>query len=106
MRKLLLGTTALIAAGAVGAGEARAEFEATVNGNYYAAWGFVNQDDDTGDPGNTLQNQAINEDFEVHLRISQVADNGLTFKGRSLSNWWEFMGDFDQAVRRKTKLTE
>ena len=34
------------------------------------------------------------------------ADNGLTFKGRPLGNWWEFTGDYDQAVRRKSKLTD
>lgn len=33
------------------------------------------------------------------------ARNGLTYRGRPLSNWWEFFGDYDQAVRRKTKLT-
>ncbi len=82
MRKLLLGTTALVAAGVIGTGDAQAQFEATVNGNYYVGYGWVNQDDDTGDPGNGLQNQAINEDFEVHLRISQTADNGITFGGR------------------------
>jgi hypothetical protein len=34
------------------------------------------------------------------------AANGLTYKGSKLSNWWEFIGDYDQAVRRKNKLTE
>lgn len=34
------------------------------------------------------------------------AANGLTFQNRPLSNWWEFLGDYDQAVRRKTKLTD
>lgn len=34
------------------------------------------------------------------------ASNGLTFARRPLSNWWEFIGDYDQAVRRKNKLTD
>lgn len=34
------------------------------------------------------------------------ADNGLTYKGRKLSNWWEFIGDYDQAVMRQRKLTD
>ncbi len=33
-------------------------------------------------------------------------DNGLTYRGRPLSNWWEFIGDYDQAVLRKRKLTD
>lgn len=82
MKRILLGTTALVAAGVIGAGDAQAKFDVTVNGNYYAAYGFVNQDDNTGEPGESLQNQAINEDFEVHFRISQVLDNGLTVGGR------------------------
>jgi hypothetical protein len=32
--------------------------------------------------------------------------NGLAYKGRPLSNWWEFFGDYDQAVKRKSKLTD
>jgi len=34
------------------------------------------------------------------------AENGLTYQQKKLSNWWEFTGDYDQAVRRKSKLTE
>jgi hypothetical protein len=34
------------------------------------------------------------------------AKNGLTYKSRPLSNWWEFFGDYDQAVLRRTKLTD
>ncbi len=82
MRKLLLGTTALVAAGAIGVGEAEAKFDVAIHGNYYWAYGFVNQDDDTGEPGESLQNQSILNDSEVHFRISQTADNGLTFGGR------------------------
>lgn len=33
-------------------------------------------------------------------------ENGLSYQGRPLSNWWEFMGDYDQAVRGQRKLTE
>jgi tetratricopeptide (TPR) repeat protein len=34
------------------------------------------------------------------------ADNGLTYQGRTLSNWWELIGDYDQAAMRKSKLSE
>jgi hypothetical protein len=45
MKRILLGTTALVAAGALGTGAAEAKFDVTVNGELYAAYGFVNQDD-------------------------------------------------------------
>ncbi len=32
------------------------------------------------------------------------AHNGLTFRGRPLSNWWAFIGDFDGAMRRRMGL--
>ncbi len=82
MKKVLLGTTALVAAGLFGTGEARAAFDVTINGNYYAAFGFVDQDDGTGESGDEHQNTAINEDFEVHFRILQTLDNGITVGGR------------------------
>jgi hypothetical protein len=28
------------------------------------------------------------------------ANNGLTYQGRSLTNWWTFIGDFDEAMAR------
>jgi hypothetical protein len=32
------------------------------------------------------------------------ADNGLTYRGRPLSNWWTFIGDFDGAMAAKLGL--
>ncbi len=34
------------------------------------------------------------------------ADNGLTYKGRSLTNWWTFIGDFDRAMTAKLGLVQ
>ena len=51
MKKILLGTTALVAAGVIGADGAEAAFDVTVRGNYTAAYGFVNEDDDPGEGG-------------------------------------------------------
>ena len=34
------------------------------------------------------------------------ANNQLTYRGRPLSNWWEYIGDYDQAVMRENKLTD
>jgi hypothetical protein len=31
-------------------------------------------------------------------------DNGLTDDGRSLTNWWMFVGDFDGAMQRMASL--
>jgi hypothetical protein len=32
------------------------------------------------------------------------ADNGLSYQGRPLTNWWTFIGDFDGAMRRNLGL--
>jgi hypothetical protein len=34
------------------------------------------------------------------------AANGLTFRGRPLTNWWAFLGDFDRAMARGMGLVE
>ena len=34
------------------------------------------------------------------------AGNGLTYRGRPLSNWWAFIGDFDGAMRARLGLVE
>ncbi len=31
-------------------------------------------------------------------------DNGITYRGRPLTNWWRFIGDFDGAMREGMKL--
>jgi hypothetical protein len=32
--------------------------------------------------------------------------NGLSYRGRPLTNWWRFLGDFDEAMRLRVGLTE
>jgi hypothetical protein len=32
-------------------------------------------------------------------------DNGITYRGRPLTNWWRFIGDFDGAMKEGMKLT-
>ncbi|NLH18028.1 MAG: alpha-galactosidase, partial [Phycisphaerae bacterium] len=34
------------------------------------------------------------------------ADHGLSYQGKPLTNWWRFVGDWDQARRNKITLTE
>ena len=31
-------------------------------------------------------------------------NNGLTYRGRPLTNWWRLIGDFDGAMRERVKL--
>jgi predicted porin len=82
MRKALLGTTALVAAGVLGAPGAQAAFDVQVHGNYTAAYAFVDEDDKNGEAGNARQNQALNQDVEVHFRFMQTFDNGIAVGGR------------------------
>jgi outer membrane protein OmpU len=102
MKKVLLGTTALVAAGLF-AGDARAEFDVTVNGSWNTAFGFVDEDDGfigdvdfngdgvidpllgeaaVGESGYQRHNSAINQDWEVHFRAIQTLDNGIAVGGR------------------------
>ena len=32
------------------------------------------------------------------------ANNGLTYQGKAITNWWHFIGDFDGAIKAKMKL--
>jgi hypothetical protein len=87
MRKILLGTTALVAAGVLGAADAQAKFDVTIRGNYTVGYGFVSEDDGMtaiGAPesGYRRQNQAINQDAEAHIRFEQTLDNGIVVGGR------------------------
>jgi hypothetical protein len=34
------------------------------------------------------------------------ADNGLTFKGKRLTNWWFFKGDWDYIMKNRIGLVE
>ena len=34
------------------------------------------------------------------------AENGLTYRGRPLTNWWHLIGDFDEAMRQGVGLVE
>ena len=88
MKRVLLGTTALAAVGFF-AGEAQAKFDVTVNGSWNTAYGYVSEDHHRFTPtppngGGTTQrqNQAIDQDWEVHFRAQQTLDNGLIVGGR------------------------
>jgi len=44
--------------------------------------------------------------FVYWMRSIPGADNGLTYKGRPLTHWWVYMGDYDLAVGKKVGLVE
>lgn len=81
MKKLLLGTTALVAAGFVAGGVAQAEDQpiaVTVGGYYQSAFGIIDQDSDDGELANNTNATAFGQDVEINIGGSAVLDNGLT----------------------------
>ena len=93
MRKLLYGTTALVAAGMIGgAGTAHAQWDVSVNGFMTQWFGYGDNDDDVnvtadaipqvdnviGDPNDWNQWT----DAEIHFNFSNTLDNGIRFGGR------------------------
>lgn len=44
--------------------------------------------------------------FVYWMQSLPGAGNGLTYRGKPLTNWWVFVGDFDEAMRRGLKLVE
>lgn len=44
--------------------------------------------------------------FMLWLQSLPGQENSLSFKGRKLTNWWTFVGDFDGAMRDRSALVE
>ncbi len=42
--------------------------------------------------------------FTYWMQNIPGANNGLTYQGKPLVNWWVFLGDFDNAMKRKMTL--
>ena len=83
MKRILLGTTALVAAGVfAGAAEAADNLSFGVRGYMNHAYGFVNEDDDFGEAGDNRRDHNLGTDAEVHFRGEVTLDNGLTVGGR------------------------
>lgn len=77
MKHILLGTTALVAAGVV-AGSAQANVQLGLGGYYAGAAGLVfDQDDEAGEPGDNTSSDVFRQDVEVHFKGEVVLDNGL-----------------------------
>ena len=80
-KTLLLGTTALIAAGVVTGGVAQAAEEpitAGVGGYFRTAMGFISQDDSTGEFADAAQSHTLANDLEINISGSTTLDNGIT----------------------------
>ncbi len=84
MRKVLLGTTALVAGGMFAAGAVQAEemmadpISVGVGGYYRAAMGFVGGDDAAGEPMNNAHSTLLGQDVELTVSGETTLDNGMT----------------------------
>ncbi len=79
MKRILLGTTALALAGAMGAGQASAADMLSVGvGGFMQQWFGMSSVEDTAHPA-TEGGVAQQSDSEIHFRGKLESDNGLTF---------------------------
>lgn len=79
MRKSILGSTALVAVGAMAAAPAHADgWEASIGGyfNTYFSVGVIDEASDNPDDYNST---GLFSDGEIHFNFSYTADNGLVF---------------------------
>ena len=79
MKRLLLGTTALVAAGVIGApAQAADPIKLSLGGYFQAYWGYANQDDGVGRAGENLRNHGFYREGEIYFRGETELDNGIT----------------------------
>src|SRR5262249_52315957 len=83
MKKALLGTTALVAAGlAVGDAYAADGVKLSIGGRYMGAAGVLFAEDADGYPESATRNYVFKQDVEVYFLGETVLDNGLTVGAR------------------------
>lgn len=81
MKKVLLGSTALVAASFIAGGVAQADNQpiaVTVGGYYQNAMGFIDQDNEDNELADQTNTFAFGQDVEINVGGSAVLDNGLT----------------------------
>ena len=81
MKKILLGSTALVAAGVIAGGAAQAEDQpiaVSVGGYYNSAMAIIDQDSDDGEFADNTNSIAFGQDVEIRVSGSATFDNGLT----------------------------
>jgi len=80
MKKILYGSTALVAAGAMAATPAMAEEGVKLGlGGYYNTFFWVGDIDESSDDPRNLNDTGIFSDGEVHFKGKTTLDNGITF---------------------------
>lgn len=79
-KKLLLGTTVLVAAGIATSGVAQAEepIEAGISGYFRSAMGFLDQDSGDGEQADSSQSHTVGNDIEITVSGSTTLNNGIT----------------------------
>ena len=79
-KKLLLGTTVLVAAGIATSGVAKAEepISAGISGYFKSAMAFIDEDNGDGEFANGRNSHAIGNDIEITVSGSTTLDNGIT----------------------------
>ena len=84
MKHVLLGTTALVAAGLVASNAHAAQgVQLGIGGYYAAAAGLIfSQNDSNGDPGQHTRDIVFRQDVEIHFKGETTLDNGLTVGAR------------------------
>jgi predicted porin len=85
MRRILLGSTALIGAGVMVASQPASAADGIilgVGGYFRTAYMVVFDDDSEGEPGNETNTDGIFSDAEIHFTGSTVLDNGLEVGAR------------------------
>lgn len=89
MKKILLGSTALVAAGMIAGGAAKAEDQpiaVSVGGYYQSAFAVIDQNNEGDSAGTSTRNEVANatnttafgQDVEINVGGSATFDNGLT----------------------------
>jgi predicted porin len=81
MKKILLGSTALVAAGVIAGGAAQAEDQPIavgVGGYYQSAMAVIDQDSNDGQYADQTNSIAFGQDLEIRVHGSATFDNGLT----------------------------
>jgi len=78
MKKILFGTTALVAAGmVVGAASAAEKMKVGVSGYQQLYLIYGSQSDNAGEPAANLRNHGILKEGEIHFKASTTMDNGI-----------------------------
>jgi predicted porin len=81
MKKILLGSTALVAAGLIAGGAAKAEDQpiaVSVGGYYQSAFALIDEDSNDGEFADHRNSTAFGQDVEINIGGSATLDNGLT----------------------------